>query len=307
MMSMEEIKIVVIGSSNSDMVVQAEKLPLPGETVMGRKFFMNPGGKGANQAVAVARLGGAVAFICKIGSDLFGKQAAFTFKKEGINVDYIAIDSQNPSGVALIMVDAKGENSIMVAGGANNNLNETDIDKALPIIKEADILLMQLEIPLTTAEHVGRLAGTHKKRLILNPAPAQLLSDDLLKNVTIITPNETEAFIISGIKVMDETSALLAAQKIKSKGVENVVITMGSKGAFVLSDSFTGLVPTIAVDTIDTTAAGDVFSGALTVGICEGLTIKDAVLFANEAAAISVTKQGAQSSIPYRKDVLIVK
>lgn len=304
---MSAVKILVIGSSNSDMVVQAEKLPLPGETIMGKKFFMNPGGKGANQAVAVARLGGQVAFICKIGSDLFGKQAAFAFKKEGINADHVILDPNNPSGVALIMVDAKGENSIMVAAGANNNLIESDIDNALSIIKESEIILMQLEIPLSTVEYVGRLAGEHQKKLILNPAPAQELKDELLKNVYILTPNETEAFILSGIKIVDEDSASVAAKIIQAKGVRNVIITMGSKGAYVLSQSYTGLVPASAVNAIDTTAAGDVFSGALSVAISEGMSIEEAVKFANAAAALSVTKQGAQSSIPYRKELLIVK
>lgn len=300
-------KILVIGSSNSDMVVQAEKLPTPGETVMGKKFFMNPGGKGANQAVAAARMGGPVAFICKIGSDLFGKQAAFTFKKEGINADHVILDPNNPSGVALIMVDAKGENSIMVAGGANNNLLASDIDNALDVIKESEIVLMQLEIPIATVEHVGHLVGVYGKKLILNPAPAQALTNELLKNVFIITPNETEAFIISGVKVTDESSALKAAKVIQEKGVTNVIITMGSKGAFVLSDAYVGLVAANEVEAIDTTAAGDVFSGALSVAIYEGLSIEEAVRFACTAAALSVTKQGAQSSIPFRKELLITK
>ncbi len=300
-------KILVIGSSNSDMVIQAAKLPAPGETVMGKKFFMNPGGKGANQAVAASRMGGPVAFISKIGNDIFGKQAVYAFKKEGIITEYVITDPSSPSGVALITVDDKGENSIVVAPGANSKLSKEDIEQAKAALEEAEIILMQLEVPMETVEYAAALAAILHKKLILNPAPAQALSLELLKNVYILTPNETEASIISGIKVVDEPSAAMAAAKIKQMGVKNIIITLGAKGAYVLSDHFSGIVPAEEVQAIDTTAAGDVFNGALTVGILEGLSIEEAVAFANSAATISVTRIGAQSSIPYRKEIMIKK
>ncbi|MCX6181759.1 MAG: ribokinase [Bacteroidetes bacterium] len=300
---MSAAKIIVIGSSNSDMVIQSEKLPKPGETVMGKKFFMNPGGKGANQAVAASRLGGAVLFIARVGNDLFGKQAVFTFKKEGIDTSLIVADPQNPSGVALISVDDKGENSIVVAPGANSALNVDDIQRAAAVIQAAEIVITQLEIPMDTVEFIGKSALAAGKKFILNPAPATKLSDELLKTVFVITPNETEAAILSGITVSDVASAKKAAEKIRARGVKNVIITMGSNGAFILSDEFTGTVSAPKVKAIDTTAAGDVFNGALSVALSEKLSIKEAVEFAVRAASISVTRMGAQSSIPYKKEI----
>jgi ribokinase len=296
-------KIIVIGSSNSDMVIQSEKLPKPGETVMGKKFFMNPGGKGANQAVAASRLGGTVVFIARVGNDLFGKQAVFTFKKEGIDASFVVADPQNPSGVALISVDDKGENSIVVAPGANSALSVEDIQRAESAVAAAEIVLTQLEIPMATVEFIGKTAFTLGKKLILNPAPAAKLSDELLKHVFIITPNETEAEILSGIKVNDVASAKLAAIKIRARGVKNVIITMGANGAYILSADFEGVVAAPSVKSIDTTAAGDVFNGALAVALSEKMSIREAVEFANRAAALSVTKMGAQSSIPYKKEL----
>ncbi len=300
---MSAAKILVIGSSNSDMVIQSEKLPKPGETVMGKKFFMNPGGKGANQAVAASRLGGAVVFIARVGNDLFGKQAIFTFKKEGIDTSFVVADPQNPSGVALISVDDKGENSIVVAPGANRALSVEDIQRAESAVAAAEIVLTQLEIPMTTVEFIGKTVFALGKKLILNPAPAAKLSDELLKHVFIITPNETEAEILSGIKVSDVESAEVAAKKIRDRGVKNVIITMGANGAYILSADFKGVVAAPLVKSIDTTAAGDVFNGALAVALSEKSSIKEAVEFANRAAALSVTKMGAQSSIPYKKEI----
>ncbi|MFM7022081.1 MAG: ribokinase [Flavobacteriales bacterium] len=300
---MNTANIIVIGSSNSDMVIQSEKLPKPGETVLGKKFFMNPGGKGANQAVAASRLGGAVLFIARVGNDLFGKQAVFTFKKEGIDASFVVSDTQNPSGVALISVDEKGENSIVVAPGANNALNVDDIRRAEKEIAAAEIVLTQLEIPMNAVEFIGDITASAGKKLILNPAPATTLSDALLKNIFVITPNETEAEILSGITVVDEISAAQAAKKIRARGVQNVIITMGGSGAFILSDEFSGLVAAPKVKALDTTAAGDVFNGALAVALSEKMSIKEAVEFAVRAASVSVTRMGAQSSIPYKKEI----
>ncbi len=291
-------KIVVVGSSNTDMVIKSERLPAPGETILGGEFFMNPGGKGANQAVAAARLGGEVVFVAKVGNDIFGQQAVSGFKEEGIGTNFIGVDTQLPSGVATIMVDGKGENCIAVAPGANNSLSARDIELAMDQIDAASVLLMQLETPMETIEYVASLGHEKGKLVILNPAPAQPLSDALLAKVDIITPNESEAELLTGIKVETLDDAKAASAVLRKKGVGTVVITLGSQGAFVDSELFSGLVPVRKVKVIDTTAAGDTFNGALAVGIASGMKIKEAVLFANNAAAISVTRLGAQASAP---------
>ncbi len=297
-------KITVIGSSNTDMVIKSSKLPAPGETILGGEFLMNPGGKGANQAVAAARLGGNVTFITKTGNDIFGKQAIKLFEKEGINSEFIATDQDHPSGVALIMVDDHGENCISVALGSNGTLNSRDIDNVKDQIKSSSMVLMQLEIPLSTVEYVAEIANAEGVKVVLNPAPAQELSAELLKTIYMLTPNETEAELLSGVEVHDESSASKAAGIIKSKGVKNVIITMGSSGAFVSTTSEEFMVSAPIVQAVDTTAAGDTFSGALVVALAENKSMADAVNFANKAASISVTKLGAQSSVPYRKDIL---
>jgi len=300
---MSEKKIVVVGSSNTDMVVKSDRLPVPGETILGGAFRMNPGGKGANQAVAVSRLGGSATFISKTGNDLFGKQSIEMFKEENINTDYIFSDLKLPSGVALIMVDSNGENCIVVASGANSSLCKNDIDKARKLIENAEILLMQLEIPMDTVEYAARMACEKGVKVILNPAPAAFLSNELMKCLHTIVPNNNEAEILSGIKVTNWESARQAADIISSKGVDNVVITLGSKGAFIKEGNSYHEIPTDKIVAVDTTAAGDTFCGAFCVGISEGLPIIDAVRMANKAAGIAVTREGAQSSIPYRNEI----
>lgn len=296
-------RILVVGSTNTDMVIKTSHLPRPGETVLGGTFFMNPGGKGANQAVAIARLGASVTFICKTGSDIFGHQSHQMFEEEGIDTSYIFSDSKTPSGVALITVDAHAENCIVVASGANANLMPADVSKALEAIEHSDIVLMQLEIPISTVEYIAEVAWQQNKKVILNPAPAAALSADLLKHLYLISPNETEAEMLTGVKITDMDSVREAAQCICEKGVENVIITLGSKGAFVYNSSVQELVPAFKVKAVDTTAAGDVFNGALTVAISEGRSLVEAVKFANKAAALSVLREGAQSSAPYRNEV----
>jgi ribokinase len=296
-------KIIVIGSSNTDMVIKSKKLPAPGETILGGTFLMNPGGKGANQAVAAARLGGNVIFVTKTGNDMFGAEAVQLFGKEGIITKYIIKDTKNPSGVALINVDENGENSIVVASGSNGTLDAYDINDEVFKTEKSDIFLMQLEIPVSTVEFVAEKASGKGNRVILNPAPACRLSDDLLSCLYLITPNETEAELLTGIKVTDVASAAKAAQNLCEKGVLNVIITMGGSGAYILSGSLSKMVPVIPVKAIDTTAAGDVFNGALAVSISEGKSIEDAVVFANKSASISVTRMGAQASAPYRKEI----
>lgn len=296
-------KILVVGSSNTDMVIRTGHLPRPGETVIGGTFFMNPGGKGANQAVAVARLGGQITFICKTGSDIFGHQAHQLFEEEGINTSYVLSDSKNPSGVALITVDSNAENCIVVASGANMYLTPKDLTKAKEAIEQSEIILMQLEIPMETVEYVAQTAYAQGKKVILNPAPAQPLSSVLLRNLFLITPNETEAEMISGIKITDDESAMLAARRIAELGVDNVVITLGARGALVYNGTTSEFVGGYKVKAIDTTAAGDIFNGALAVALAENRSMLDAVRFACKTSAISVTREGAQSSAPYRSEV----
>ncbi|QHI68538.1 ribokinase [Tichowtungia aerotolerans] len=296
-------KVVVVGSSNTDMVVKSNHLPVPGETILGGEFLMNPGGKGANQAVAARRLGAEVVFVARVGDDIFGRESVQGFGKEKINTDFIAVDAENPSGVAVIMVDEKGENCIAVASGANHALSAGDVDKAVVQIESASVLLMQLESPLATVEHAAALGAKKGKCVILNPAPAQSVSDELLANLDFITPNETEAEILTGIKVTDQESAQRAAEVLRGKGVGTVVVTLGSRGAYVQSEALSVLVPARNVDAVDTTAAGDTFNGALAVGLADGLSIEAAVGFANQAAAISVTRMGAQSSAPFLNEL----
>lgn len=296
-------QILVVGSSNTDMVIKAAHLPRPGETILGGTFFMNPGGKGANQAVAIARLGGPVTFICKTGSDIFGHQSQQLFEEEGINTSYVFSDSENPSGVALITVDEKAENCIVVASGANANLLPSDLAKAEEAIEQADLVLMQLEVPMETVRFVADIAWQKGKKVILNPAPAHPLPADLLRHLYLITPNETEAEMITGVKITDEASAGEAARVLAGMGVQHVIITLGSKGALIYSDGKAEMVPALKVDAVDTTAAGDVFNGALTVALSEGRSLKEAARFACKASAISVTRVGAQSSAPYRNEV----
>ncbi|MFN4147738.1 MAG: ribokinase [Runella sp.] len=299
-------KILVVGSSNTDMVVKTERFPQPGETIIGGHFFMFPGGKGANQAVAAARLAGDVTFVCKVGNDIFGKNAVEGFVKEGINTDYIFTDPTEPSGVALITVNAQGQNEIVVASGANGTLSESDITKIIPQIDEASIVLMQLETPLSTVEFVSQWAAQKGKKVILNPAPAQKLPEKFYKSLYLITPNETETQILTGIQVTDSSTALQAAELLRRWGVQNVIITMGASGVFVLTDDFTGQISAPIVKAVDTTAAGDVFNGALAVALAKGRGWEEACQFACRAASISVTRMGAQASAPYLHELILL-
>jgi len=295
-------KIIVVGSANTDMVVKAAKLPLPGETLLGGTFFMNAGGKGANQAVAAARMGGDVTFIAKVGSDIFGKQTVDNLIKEKINTDFVFVDEEAPSGTALIMVNNKGENCIVVAPGANANLLPKDIER-VKNFSEAEIILMQLEIPMETIAFVAKNAKTNNQKVIINPAPAQQLNDTLLNGLFLITPNETEACLLTGVKVEDETTASQAADVFLNKGVRNVIITLGSRGAYFKNKLLNFSVSAPNVKALDTTAAGDTFNGALAVALTENIDWENAIKFAVEAASISVTRLGAQASIPFRNEI----
>lgn len=297
-------KIVVIGSANTDLVINTSRIPEPGETVLGGKFMMAAGGKGANQAVAAQRLGADVTFVACVGDDLFGQNSLDNYRREGMNISFITVKEGVPSGVASIFVDAQAENVIVVAPGANSELLQNEVDAAVAEISSADFVLMQLETPMETVEFAASKAVEAGTRIVLNPAPAASLSDALLSKLWLITPNRTEAQLLTGLPVTNEQEAAEAAEALVARGVKNVVITLGSKGAYVFSQKFRGIVPSIPVEAVDTTAAGDTFNGALCVALSEGRNLQDACRFAAKAAAISVTRKGAQPSIPYRKEIV---
>jgi len=314
---MDNPRILVVGSSNIDMIVKLDRIPRPGETILGGEFVTAAGGKGANQAVSAARAGGSVTFIARVGSDMFGDQAIAGFLAEGINVDHLVRDPASPTGVALIFVGGDGENSIGVATGANGNLSSIDILNAREAFAGAGILMMQLETPLETLQTAADLALDAGLRVILNPAPAppppppatprgggaRPLPDSLLRHVSILTPNETEAESLTGIKVDSPAAAAEAAGQLMARGVQTVIVTMGIRGAFVADAATRQLVSAFKVDAVDTTAAGDTFNGALAVALAEGQPLDQAVRFANAAAAISVTRIGAQPSVPKRREI----
>jgi ribokinase len=300
---MAKNSIVVVGSSNTDMIVQMARLPKPGETIMGDEFSTAAGGKGANQAVGAARAGGHVAFVARVGQDMFGSQAVDSLVRDGIDVSYVVKDRAAPSGVALIFVGKDGENSIAVAPGANSRLSSADVKKAKKAFVGARFLLMQLEIPLETVQTAAQLATKAGVRVILNPAPARSLPNKLFKHISILTPNETETEVLTGIKVKNVTDAAKAAVRFMAKGVQTVIITLGRRGAFVATKEGKQLVPGFKVRSVDTTAAGNIFNGALAAALGEDKPLLEAVRFANAAAAISVTRLGAQPSAPDRKEI----
>ena len=300
---MSKPKIVVVGSSNTDMIIQLERIPRPGETIIGGEFSIAAGGKGANQAVAAARAGGAVNFVACVGEDIFGEQAVAGFEKDGISVTHVLKDHDAPSGVALIFVDKKGENSIAVASGANARLTPQHIQHASDVITTADLLVMQLETPIETISAAAKLAADHNVTVILNPAPAQELDEALLRNISILTPNETETELLTGIKVEDEQSANRAADVLLGKGIQMVIITLGANGAFIAQSDYREMIAGFKVESVDATGAGDVFNGSLAVALGEGKSPAEALRFANAAAALSVTKLGAQPSAPQRGDI----
>lgn len=295
-------KIVVIGSSNTDMVVRSEHLPRPGESVLGGDFMMAGGGKGANQAIAVARMGHNVVFSAAVGRDMFGDAAVAGYQRFGVDTSYI-VRKDTPSGIALIMVDGAGQNSISVALGANNCLTAEDVMPALESVSAGDIVLLQLEIPMSTVDACVAVAAAKGAKVVLNPAPAAVVSEQTLSKLYLITPNQTEAQTLTGIEVVDEASATAAAKALTAKGVERVVITMGSQGSLLYKDGVSEIIPAHKVLAVDTTAAGDVYNGALCAAIAEGMSLGDALRFATKAAAISVTRAGAQPSVPSREEV----
>jgi ribokinase len=295
--------IAVVGSSNTDMIIELDRIPRRGETLLGGDLKTAAGGKGANQAVAAARAGARVALIARIGADSLGDRALAGFTADGIDVSCITRDARAPSGAALIFVDRQGANCIAVALGANNRLSAVDIRKARFIIGGAKAVLMQLETPLPTVALATRMAAKGGALVILNPAPARELPDALLRHVTILTPNETEAEVLSGIKQTGVPAAKRAAEKLRTRGARTVVLTLGERGALIADSNGTRIVKGNRVKVRDTTAAGDVFNGALVVALTEGQRLDAAVRFANAAAALSVMQFGAQPSAPSRRQI----
>lgn len=296
-------QLVVLGSVNADHVLQVPSFPRPGETLHGRNYQVIPGGKGANQAVAAARLNADTGFIACVGDDAFGINIRESFKLDGINISGVKMQPNCPTGIAMIQVSDSGENSICISAEANAKLTAQVIESDLANIGAANYLLMQLETPIDGIIKAAQFAKENRTNVILNPAPARELPDTLLACVDVITPNETEAQVLTGITVNDDQSAQLAANELHKKGIEIVLITLGAKGVWLSQNGRGVLIPGFKVDATDTTAAGDTFNGALVTGLLEDMPLESAIKFAHAAAAISVTRFGAQTSIPTRKEV----
>lgn len=295
---MSKGNILVIGSSNTDMTIRASRLPAPGETILGGEFKMGRGGKGANQAVAAKRLGGNVTFVCKVGNDVFGNESVQAYTAEGMDISRI-LRSEKPSGTALIMVDDSGENCISVAPGANGDISVEDIRSIADLIRSASYLILQLEIPVAAVVEAAHIAHEAGVCVILNPAPATKLPESIFADIDILTPNQTETAILTGIS--DDPDKAVA--RLAELGVGRIVMTRGSNGSAVYENGKCTLVDACKVNAIDATAAGDTFCGALCVGLSEGLDLVEAARFATRASALTVQKMGAQESIPYRKDL----
>jgi ribokinase len=301
---MNRRSIIVVGSANTDLVIRVPRLPRPGETVTGGEFRIVAGGKGANQAVAASRAGARVAFIACIGRDHFGDAAVAGLRREKINTRYVVRDRRTPSGVALIMVDARGENLISVARGSNDALLPRHVDAALPAIRSARCLLVQLEIPLATVRRAVELAARHHVPVVLNPAPAQPVPLALLRQATFLTPNEHELRALTGLSATSRSGIEAAAAKLRAAGVAHVLVTCGSRGICWCGADGICWFPAPKVKAIDTVGAGDCFSGAFAVAFAEDRSMSDAIDFAVAAAAISVTRPGAQSSMSSRREIL---
>jgi ribokinase len=300
----DDMNIVVVGSLNMDLVVRMPQIPRPGETLLGGVFKTFPGGKGANQAVAAARLGGQVTMIGCVGDDAFGREMRATLAREGIDTTYVLVHPEAATGVALIQVDAQGQNSIAVASGANFRLTGVDVEKAMQTIGEFDVLVMPLETPLETVYTAAKIASRRGAKVLLNPAPAQVLEKDLLELVDVLLPNEYEIALMTGMQLLSPADTRKAAEKLRALGTKNLIVTLGSQGSALFNASGQEtLIPVCQVQAIDTTAAGDCFVGALAVGLCEGKSLLAAAEFASAAAALSVTREGAQPSLPRRSEV----
>jgi ribokinase len=300
---LENRHIVVVGSINTDLVGRTQRMPRAGETLLGSDFRMVPGGKGANQAVAVARAGGNVKMLGRVGDDMFGEQHLANFRDNGVDTHLVQMTAGVPTGVAIIMVDDDGENSIVVIPGANNSLLPIDIEEAREIVETAQIVMLQLEIPMETVEAVIRMAKGAGVPVILDPGPARPLAKELLAQVDIITPNEHEAQVLAGEEIHNLDDAYRVAGKLLESGVKNVLLKLGGNGVIIATPQGMEHVPAHKVKAEDTTAAGDSFAGGLAVALAEGFSLRSAVLFANAVGALAVTKLGAQTAIPTRQEI----
>lgn len=294
--------VVVVGSSNMDMVVRCSELPLPGQTILGSSFAMNPGGKGANQAVASAKLGAKTHLVARLGHDVFAQASRDSFQENGLGTDFVIMDEAAASGVALIYVDDLGENSIVVAPGANKLLTPADVDFALPVICQAKVMILQLEIPIKTVIHAAKIARQNGTKVVLNPAPVRTLPAELLAHTDIIIANEIETQILTESDEIGLHMAVNACKPLFEAGVETVIMTLGSQGALVVSKDGVTRVPGFKIKAVDTTSAGDTFAGAIASSLSEGKPLEEAVLFANAAAALTATKVGAQIAMPSRAE-----
>lgn len=297
------MSIVVIGSLNMDMVVRTSRAPEAGETLFGHTFTLSPGGKGANQAVAAARLGGDVLMIGRVGRDTFGREMLEVIQQERINTEYISVSQDQMTGVASIVLEENGENRIIVVPGANVDLSIEDICALESVICSAELVIMQLEMDMAMSEQAAAIAYAHNIPIILNPAPARELSEEILRYVTYLTPNETEAGILAGICVDSIDSAEQAARVLVDKGIQHVIVTLGAQGALIVNQEGTVHVPGYPVRAVDTVAAGDSFNGALAVQLNRGKSLVEAVSFACAVGALTVGKQGAITSLPYLEEV----
>jgi ribokinase len=298
------MQAIVFGSLNMDLVVRTQNLPVPGETLIGSSFETIPGGKGANQAVAIARLGLATELVGRVGNDEFGHQLLAELKENGVGCDRVWLDSSTRSGVAMIVVDAKGENQIIVVPGSNGQLDRSDLDRLQEILPQANVLLLQLEIPLESVVEAAQLAKQMGVSVILDPAPARSdLPDSLYAALDFITPNQVEAESLVGFEVHDRATAHRAAQVLRDRGVGTVIIKLGADGAFCLSATEAMMIPAFSVQAIDTVAAGDAFNGGLAAALAIGLSLKQSLIQASAVAALSVTKAGAQPSLPDRAEL----
>jgi ribokinase len=300
-------KILVVGSLNMDLVVRMPAIPRPGETLLGGKFATFPGGKGANQAVAAARLGAQVIMVGKVGDDAFGQQMLKIIRDDGIDTRFVGVDAHNATGVALITVDARGQNSISIASGANFTLTAGEVRQAWEQIPEVDLLVMPLETPLETIRMAAQMANQRRVRTILNPAPAQDLDESLLRLIDVIVPNEIETEFLTGQVIENQEDARKAGAELLKRGATNAVLTLGEGGALLVQagseDPTFEFIPAFHVHAVDATAAGDAFVGALATALGEGLPLPRAAHFANAGAALSVTRPGAQPSLPFRSEV----
>ena len=307
----KEEYVLIIGSSNMDLNIYIQRFPKPGETVTGGKFKQFLGGKGANQAVASVRSGANTIFIGKIGKDAFGDQMISRLTEEGINMNHVIRDSSHSSGVAFILIDEKGENMISVAPGANFHLTKSDIAKNAEIIKNAKVLVVQMEIPIETIEEIFQIASEGEGYKILNPAPLKFISGEVFKNIDIVIPNKGELFRLHSLLGFSELNSELreniiqASKHITTLGVKIVITTLGSKGSLVYNEEKDEIIeiPAFKVNAVDTVGAGDCFNGILACQICEGKTVVDAVKYATAAASIAVTRKGAQESMPYSEEI----